>query len=39
VPVLSSFKKLRVLDIKDTSITEQGIAGLRQALSDCKILH
>jgi Leucine-rich repeat (LRR) protein len=39
IPVLSTFGKLRVLDIKDTAITEQGIAQLRKALPDCRILH
>jgi hypothetical protein len=39
VPVLSAFARLRVLDIKDTAITEQGIAQLRKALPECQILR
>jgi Leucine-rich repeat (LRR) protein len=39
VPVLSTFAKLRVLDIKDTAITEQGIAQLRKALPECQLFN
>jgi internalin A len=37
--VLSSFSRLRVLDLKDTAITEQGAAEIRKALPECQILR
>ncbi len=39
VPSLSGFTRLKALDVKDTSMTEQGIAALRKALPQCQILY
>jgi Leucine-rich repeat (LRR) protein len=37
--VLSSFPRLRGLDLKDTAVTEQGLAEVRKALPECQILR
>jgi hypothetical protein len=37
-PVLSSFHSLHIVDLTGTSFTEKGIASLRQAKADCKIV-
>lgn len=37
-PVLASFRSLHSLDLTGTSVTDKGIAALRQAKPDCKIL-
>jgi Leucine-rich repeat (LRR) protein len=37
-PVLASFRSLRTVDLAGTSFTEKGIAALRKAKPDCKIL-
>ncbi len=37
-PVLASFHSLRELDLTGTSFTDKGIAELRQARPDCKVL-
>jgi hypothetical protein len=39
VPVLSTFGRLRVLDVKGTAITEQGVAELRKNLPGCRVLY
>jgi internalin A len=37
-PVLASFRSLRAVDLTGTSFTEKGVAALRQAKPDCKIV-
>jgi selenocysteine-specific translation elongation factor len=37
VPVLSSMKQLKAVDLKDSAVTEQGIAKLRAALPQCEV--
>jgi len=37
-PVLASFRSLHVVDLTGTSFTEKGLAALRHAKPDCKIL-
>jgi len=37
--VLAGFKQLRVLDVKDSGLTEKGVAQLHTALPDCRILN
>jgi len=39
VPVLSAFSKLRVLDVKGTALTADGIAQLQKALPQAQILN
>ena len=38
VPILSSFVKISVLDLKGTAVTPQGIADLRENLPQATIL-
>ena len=38
VGVLASFKQLRVLDVKDSGMTVQGVERLRAALPECRVL-
>ena len=38
VPVLASFRSLHTVDLTGTAFTEKGIAALRHAKPDCKIL-
>jgi hypothetical protein len=37
-PVLASFHSLRAVDLTGTSFTEKGVAALRHAKPDCKIV-
>lgn len=37
-PVLASFRSLQLVDLTGTSFTEKGVATLRQAKPDCRIL-
>jgi hypothetical protein len=37
--VLSGFKQLRILDVKDSGLSEQGVSRLRSALPDCQVLY
>jgi len=37
VPVLSAMKQLKAIDLKDSGVTEQGIAKLRAALPNCEV--
>ena len=39
VPVLSSFTRLKVLDVKDTALTAEALEGLKKALPQAQILH
>jgi Leucine-rich repeat (LRR) protein len=38
-PVLASLKHLRVLDLKDSGVSEQAVAKIRAALPDCQVLY
>jgi Leucine-rich repeat (LRR) protein len=38
VPLLASMKQLRLLDLKDSSLTEPAVTKIRAALPDCKVL-
>jgi Leucine-rich repeat (LRR) protein len=38
-PVLSTFKHLRALDLKDSGIGEQAVAKIRAALPECQVLY
>jgi hypothetical protein len=37
--ILAGMKQLRVLDLKDSALTEPAAARLRSALPDCRILY
>jgi hypothetical protein len=37
--VLSGFKHLRVLDLKDSSLTAESVARIRTALPDCEVIY
>lgn len=39
IPILSTFKQLRVLDLKDTTVTAEGVAQLQKALPQAQILR
>jgi Leucine-rich repeat (LRR) protein len=37
--VLATFKQLRVLDLKDSGLSEQAVATLKSALPDCQVVY
>jgi hypothetical protein len=37
--VLAGFKQLRMLDLKDSSLTAESVARIRTALPNCEVLY
>jgi len=35
---LAGFRQLRMLDLKDSGLSEQGVARIRAALPDCQVV-